>query len=350
MDPRYLRYGHANPRSSFNLPPTEIAKPLPVTSISRKKLEPSKQGAWKGNASKASAPKGNGSKGKDSKSGTQDEKRSNKKRKRKADNDSDAPRAFKRLIAFTEGKKFLGGLDDGVVLTKKEKKAAIAEAAAPADAPKPAKQSDKQERDIPIIRPGERLAEFNARVDAALPLSGLITKVAVKNGKDMLGIKVPKTRKEKKMHKLYDTWREEERVIQEKREEEAELAEEEEMDDEQGGVKWKIDMEDDAARGKKKKGKKGKVLTEVGGKEEDPWEELKRKRGEAKIGLHDVAKAPPELTRPTPKLLVRGAAVDVKDIPKSAGSLRKREELKQLRGDVIASYRKLMDEKRGRLL
>jgi hypothetical protein len=234
------------------------------------------------------------------------------------------------------------------VLSKKEKKAAKAEAAS--TSAEPAKQqSERQEREIPTIRPGERLSEFAARVDAALPLGGLVTKTAVKNGKDVLGIKVPRTRKEKKMHKLYDQWRAEERKIQERREEEAELAEEEEMDDEQGGVKWKIDMEDDAARGKtKKKGKKCKVLGEVGGKEEDPWEELKRKRGEGKIGLHDVAKAPPELIAPTAKLpMVRGAAVDVGDIPKSAGSLRKREELQSLRSDVIASYRKLMDEKRS---
>lgn len=234
------------------------------------------------------------------------------------------------------------------MLSKKEKKAAKAEAAS--TSAEPAKQqSERQEREIPTIRPGERLSEFAARVDAALPLGGLVTKTAVKNGKDVLGIKVPRTRKEKKMHKLYDQWRAEERKIQERREEEAELAEEEEMDDEQGGVKWKIDMEDDAARGKtKKKGKKCKVLGEVGGKEEDPWEELKRKRGEGKIGLHDVAKAPPELIAPTAKLpMVRGAAVDVGDIPKSAGSLRKREELQSLRSDVIASYRKLMDEKRS---
>lgn len=292
-----------------------------------------------------SASKGAGSKG------SAPEESKNRKRKRQDDKKDDAPRAFKRLIAFAEGKKPRGGLDDGIVLSKKQKKAAAAEAAGTAVEPtKPAKQTDKQERDIPTIRPGERLSEFAARVDAALPLGGLVTKTSVKNGKDVLGIKVPRTRKEKKMHKLYDQWREEERKIQEKREEEAELAEEEEMDDEQGGVKWKIDMEDDAARGgkKKKKGKKGRVLGEVGGKEEDPWEELKRKRGEGKIGLHDVAKAPPELTAPTAKLpMVRGAAVNVGDIPKSAGSLRKREELQALRGDVIASYRKLMDEKRS---
>ncbi|KAB5563029.1 hypothetical protein GE09DRAFT_1219613 [Coniochaeta sp. 2T2.1] len=329
--------------SSFNLPPTEIAKPLPVSIKLKQKLEKSKQGQWKDNASKAASSKGNQSKG----SATAEKK--NKKRKRNGDKEDDAPRAFKRLIAFSEGKKPRGGLDDGIVLSKKQKKAADTEAAGTStEAAKPAKQSDKQERDIPTIRPGEKLSEFGARVDAALPLAGLITKQAVKDGKDVLGIKVPRTRKEKKMHKLYDQWREEDKKIQEKREEAAELAEEEEMDDEQGGVKWKVDMEDDAARkGKKKKGKKGRVLGEVGGKEEDPWEELKRKRGESKIGLHDVAKAPPELIVPTAKLpMVRGAAVDVGDIPKSAGSLRKREELQGLRSDVIAQYRKLRDEKR----
>jgi hypothetical protein len=337
-----------NTQPSFNLPPSEIAKPLPVTSISKHKLEKSKQGVWKGNASKAAAAKGGQSQG-NATNGSAPAEKKNKKRKRQGDKQDDAPRAFKRLIAFAEGKKPRGGLDDGILLSKKQKKAAEAEAAGTStDSSKAVKQSEKQERDIPTIRPGERLAEFNARVDAALPLGGLITKQAVKNGKDVLGIKVPQTRKEKKMHKLYDQWRAEERKIQERREEEAELAEEQEMDDEQGGVKWKIDMEDDAARkGKKKKGKKGKMLGEMGGKEEDPWEELKRKRGEGRIGLHDVAKAPPELIVPTAKLpMVRGAAVNVGDIPKSAGSLRKREELQSLRGDVIASYRKLRDEKR----
>lgn len=344
--PSGSRTAETNSSPSFNLPPTEIAKPLPVTSISKYKAEKSKQGVLKGNASKPSAPKGNGLKGEAAKGGAPAEKK-NKKRKRQGDKEDDAPRAFKRLMAFSEGKKPRGGLDDGVVLSKKEKKAAKAEAAG--TSAEPAKQqSEKQEREIPTIRPGERLSEFAARVDAALPLGGLVTKTAVKNGKDVLGIKVPQTRKEKKMHKLYDQWRAEERKIQERREEEAELAEEQEMDDEQGGVKWKIDMEDDAARGKKKKGKKGRVLGEVGGKEDDPWEELKRKRGEGKIGLHDVAKAPPELIALTAKLpMVRGAAVNVGDIPKSAGSLRKREELQSLRSDVIASYRKLMDEKRS---
>ena len=321
-----------------------------MTSISKHKLEKSKQSTWKGNSSKAAAPKGIGAKGNAIKEGASAEKK-NKKRKRQGDKEDDAPRAFKRLIAFAEGKKPRGGLDDGVVPTKKEKKAAKAAEAAGASSEPAKQQSEKQEREIPTIRPGERLSEFAARVDAALPLSGLVTKTAVKNGKDVLGIKVPQTRKEKKMHKLYEQWRAEERKIQERREEERELAEEEEMDDEQGGVKWKIDMEDDAARGKKKKkkkGKKGRVLGEVGTKEEDPWEELKRKRGEGKIGLHDVAKAPPELIAPTAKLpMVRGATVNVGDIPKSAGSLRKREELQSLRSDVIASYRKLMDEKRS---
>jgi hypothetical protein len=332
--------------SSFNLPPTQIAKPLPVTSISKRKQELSKGNGpkghtFKGNASKGSAAKGNGAKGGALK-GLPEEGKKSRKRKRQDDKKDDVPRAFKKLMAFADGKKPRAGLDDGIVPPKKKK--AQAESSATTET---AKQTERQERDIPTIRPGERLSEFAARVDAALPLAGLVTKT-VKNGKDVLGLKVPRTRKEKKMHKLYDQWREEERVIQEKREEELEQAEEEEMENDNLGVKWRLDMEDEAARGKKKKkGKKGKYLGEAAGKEEDPWEELKRKRGEPKIGLHDVAKAPPELKPPTAKLLVRGAAVNAQDIPKAAGSLQRREELQGLRNEVVASYRKLMSEKRS---
>ncbi len=171
---------------------------------------------------------------------------------------------------------------------------------------------------VPTIRPGERLSEFNQRVDAALPLSGLVNKT-VRNGKDPLGLKVWRTKKERQMHKLYDEWREEDRKIKEKREEELEEAEEQELEDEALGVSWKL--EDEAASGKKKKRKGGKYIGEAPGKEEDPWMEIKRKRGEAKIGINDVAQAPPELKAPPKKFTVRGAAVDVDNIPKTAGSL-----------------------------
>jgi hypothetical protein len=308
---------------------------LPVTSISKKNL-PEWNGIEDGK--------------KPAKQGADKDKKS-AKRKRKDDKKDDMPRAFKRLMAFADGKKPRAGLDDGIEPPKKKKQQkkggdATGEAA---EGGTPAKQvSAKDARpEIPTIRPGERLSEYAQRVDAALPLSGLVTKT-VKDGKDPLGLKVARTRKERKMHKLYDQWREEERKIQEKREEEAELAEEEEMENETAGVKWKMDMEDEmASRKKKTKGKKGtRYLGEVKEKEEDPWEELKKKRAEPKIGLHDVAAAPPELIKVNPKLLVRGAQVNVGDIPKSAGSLRQREELQAQRDDVVAAYRKLMSEKR----
>jgi hypothetical protein len=194
------------------------------------------------------------------------------------------------------------------------------------------------------IRPGERLSEFNQRVDAALPISGLVHKTA-KNGKDPLGLKVRRTKKERKMQNMYAEWREIDRKVKERREEERELEEEKEIENEAlGGVSWKLELE---AGGKKKKGKKGKkYIGEEGGPEGDPWEEIKKKRGEGKIGIHDVAQAPPELKLPKKNSLVRGATVAVGDIPKAAGSLRQREELQGIRQEVVASYRKMMSERR----
>jgi hypothetical protein len=198
------------------------------------------------------------------------------------------------------------------------------------------------------LRPGERLSEFNQRVDAALPISGLVNKT-VRNGKDPLGLKVRRTKKERKMHNMYAEWREIDRKVQERREEERELAEEREMDNEAAGVSWKLEtMETGGGQGKKKgkKGKRGRYIGEEGGPERDPWAEIKKKRGEAKVGIHDVAQAPPELKLPRKNLLVRGAAVAVEDIPKAAGSLRQREELQGIRDEVVASYRKMMSERR----
>lgn len=304
------------PEYSFDLPPSQIAKPLPA--------KPQKQDGHRGEA------QGN-----------------NLKRKRNNAQQNDTPRAFKRLMAYADGKKPRSGLDDGVIPSakskKNNKKAATAEAAAPEKETKETKETKKKHA-IPKIKHGESMSEFASRVDAALPVGGLINKSA-KNGKDPLGLKVWRTKKERKMHKLYDEWREEERKIKEQREEELELQAEKELEDEEAGVSWKLNME--GATTGKKKGKRARYLGEVGGVEEDPWEVLKKKRGESRPGLHDVAKAPPELNlKVSKKLTVRGAAVAVDGIPKSAGSLRRREELQEVRDDVVAQYRRLMEGKR----
>ena len=294
----------------FDLPPSQVAQPLPVDTVSKKK---------------SSARKGGD---------TKDQRGT--KRKRGHGQKDDVPRAFKRLMAFANGQKVRNGLDDGTRPKAKKKQATKA-------APAPAETENAVE--APTIKPGERLSDFAARVDATLPLSGLINKT-VRDGKDPLGLKVRRTKKERKLHKLYAHWREEDKKIKERREEELELAEEREFEDE--AVEADARSAEGGPPGKRKKTKKGRLLGESAETEEDPWEELKRKRGEPKIGLNDVAQAPPQLKKLIGKnVLVRGAAVAVGSIPKSAGSLRRREELQGVREDVMASYRRMMEEKKA---
>ncbi|KAI1103286.1 hypothetical protein F4804DRAFT_310643 [Jackrogersella minutella] len=309
--------------STYDLPPSQIAKSLPV------KSQPQKGNAGKKGSDQADKPL---------------------KRKRDVAKKDDAPRAFKRLMAFAGGKKPRSGLDNGDEPTgKKNKKKKAATTPNPDTETKSVETKvteTKATKEIPKIRPGERMSEFAARVDATLPVGGLINN-SVRNGKDPLGLKVWQTKKERKMQKLYGEWREEERKLKEKKEDELELEAEKELEEEEQGVTWKLDSQ---GGGKKKKGKRTKYLGEIADADEDPWEELKKKRGEAKIGLHDVVQAPPEFTvKPQKRITVGGAVVEVGGIPKAAGSLRRREELQTVRDDIVASYRKRMSEKRPSL-
>ncbi|KAM4055960.1 urease accessory protein UreD [Hirsutella rhossiliensis] len=277
----------------YELPATQIARPLPASS--------SKQGAKPG-------------------------PRTVKKRRNNRSADDDAPRAFKRLMAVAQGQKIRSGLDDG----EKGKRAADL-------APEPLR-----------IRPGEDSRSFAARVDAALPLAGLAKKTKAKDGKDEIGLKVHRTRKERKMHKLYDQWRAEERKIQDQKEEELEEAAEREMDNDAAGtLSSELMMAGmDEERSGKKRGRRRRAKAE----EEDPWLELKRKRAEAPVGLHDVAQAPPELHKKMrQQLKVGDAAADVDNIPKAAGSLRRREELQMARNDVVEAYRKIREHEQAKL-
>ncbi|EKD15720.1 hypothetical protein MBM_06348 [Drepanopeziza brunnea f. sp. 'multigermtubi' MB_m1] len=274
-------------------------------------------------------------------------KRANKKRKRK-DTDDDTPKAFARLMAFAQGKKLPKGLDDGVKETKAEKKrkrAAESGAANPGEDQVAEKVAEKA--DVMTIRPGEKMSEFSARVDAALPVCGLINK-SVRSGKDPLGLKVGRTKTERRMHRMYDEWRAEEARIQERRQAARELAEEEEEDSD-GQVRWKAEMgamgegTGKTRSGKNKKKKKGKKIGEVDDGEDDPWAKVGRDRGEGKVAFGDVAQAPPVFTKaPGEKFKVRGARVEVEDVPKASGSLRRREELGTVRREVVEGYRRMM--------
>ncbi|KAK5993156.1 hypothetical protein PT974_06584 [Cladobotryum mycophilum] len=284
--------------AEFNLPPTQTARPLLVGN-KKQNIVPGPQAAKK-----------------------------QRKTRAKAD---DAPRAFKRLMAVAQGKRIRSGLDDG-----NGSKVKLATEANP---------------EVPRIRPGENLRTFAARVDSALPVSGLTKKTKTKDGKDEIGMKVHKTRKERKMHKLYDQWRAEERKIQDEKEEELERIAEQDLENDAAGILTSkaFANENEDPSGKKKKKKKGKGR---GGNsdDEDPWLVLKKKRAEAKVGLHDVAQAPPELHKKTAKLLqVGGAGVDVDNIPKAAGSLRRREELQAARNDVVEAYRKIREHEQAKL-
>jgi hypothetical protein len=241
-------------------------------------------------------------------------------------------------MAFSQGKKLPKGLDDGVAKPKKKKQKASAGGEKEEDVPVTVREEEKAQ--MPTIKPGERMAEFSARVDAALPVSGLINKTA-KGGKDPLGLKVGRTKKEKKMQRMYAEWREQDARIQEKRQE---ALEEEEMDaleeNENGQVVWAD------SGSKKKKGKKNnkKVVGEIEDGEGDPWARIQRERG-GKVAFGDVVQAPPTFTNaPKEKFKVRGAKVEVGDVPKASGSLRRREELGEVRRSVVEGYRAMMNK------
>lgn len=261
----------------FNLPPSEIARPLPVNRSNKH------NDGKKGPAEKVA-----------------------KKRKAQGSQD-DAPRAFKRLMAFANGKKTRSGLDDGA----KQPKRKAANSTTPATAAATPAQTSDVATELPTIRPGEKLSDFAARVDQALPLSGLVTKT-VKDGKDVTGLKVRRTTKERKMHKLYDQWREEDRKIKERRAEAQEEETERQIDEDLANGTWRdwtkdyskdVARDDEAADKKQSKSKTKKKNKKR--KEDDPWKEFEKKHAEPRRGLHDVVQAPPELRGPGNKLKVR---------------------------------------------
>ncbi|KAM5342740.1 hypothetical protein ACJ41O_013706 [Fusarium nematophilum] len=274
--------------ADFDLPPSQRARPLPVTS---KNATAGKDGSAKG------------------------------KKGKKGRNDNDAPRAFRRLMAVAQGKRVRSGLDNG----------------------DGGKASGKEASQDLKIRPGEDLRSFAHRVDTALPVAGLTKKTVVTDGKDEAGLKIYRTRKEKKMHKLYDQWRAEDRKIKEQREEDADEAIGRELDEDPSGTTALALAELNEATSKKSRRRRGKV-------DDDPWAELKKKRAEARVAVHDQAQAPPELNKNTSRQLKVGdAAVNVGNVPKAAGSLKRREELQEIRAGVVDAYRKIREHEQAKL-
>ena len=299
MPHKHSRRKGDNQESQFNLPPTAIARPLPsFEEIRNAKHTP-----------KAAKP-------------TSKRKFSSSKSYRQ----DDTPRAFARAMQWQQtGKRPRSGLDDGFTSRpSKQRKGMIA--------PQSVEASDAEKKDVVKILPGERLADFAARVDQALPVGGLARK-----GKLTIdGLPERQTKTEKRMHKMYAAWRDEDTRIKERLEEEQENEEEaeEERDAEFGS---------EAAHFRSGSTKKRRrMVGEQKDDDDDPWAQLKLTRA-APRGLHDVVQAPPTLKPVREKFKTKnGAIVDVSNTPNASGSLKRREELSAARKEVIERYRAMM--------
>ncbi|CCU75058.1 hypothetical protein BGHDH14_bgh01706 [Blumeria hordei DH14] len=291
-------------KSLTDLPPTLFADPLPAYNPTR------------GKATTTSA--------------VDKSRKTGKKRKRNHNNQDDTPKLFVSLLEFQKGKKLPLGLDDGS-RTKKTAKASSQGKAKP-----DCKVTTSSE--VPVIRSGEKLSEFSARVDAALPVSGLINNSA-KRANDPLGLKTKRTRMEKRMHKMYDEWRVEEAKRKEMRQEAAELIEEKESSV-NGQMNMKSYVSTSATSAKVKKTKRKKLQRDASDSDEDPWAQIKRDRGEKKPGLHDLVQAPPAISIiPKEKFQARVTSSNVENVPRGSGSLRRRELLGEMRRNVLEGYR-----------
>ncbi|KAF2165165.1 hypothetical protein M409DRAFT_67437 [Zasmidium cellare ATCC 36951] len=301
----------------FDLAPNRIAKPLP---------------------SFEATPK-NEKKGKGKQKGKKKEQeQSNLKRKRGFTaqfKEDDTPRAFARLMQLQAGQKPRSGLDDGE--NKKSRKKRKVEQLAKEDtqpSPKTTAIDPRTGEELKIL-PGERMSDFAARVNQALPVSGLSRKAKSADGQ-----KERQTKTEKRLHKMYAEWREEEARRKEKLEE---LQEQQEEQDEEKTAEY--GGQDIHLPSSSRQSKKKRMVGEIDDDDDDPWAVLKTKR-EAPKGLHDVVQAPPTMNVvPKEKFKVRnGAKVSVANVPGASGmkSLKQREELSEARKDVIERYRAMM--------
>ncbi|OKL57577.1 hypothetical protein UA08_07015 [Talaromyces atroroseus] len=335
--------------STYDLPPTTIAKPLPVN-----------KGKTPSNATK----KGANNKSKDSESN----KKPNNKNPKWAD---DTPRAFSRLMRFQQLGKIPSGLDDGNGKPQSKKRKRGGEGGGGGgggvedkDTTTTTSKSAAKDNAAAIkILPGEKLSDFAARVDQAMPLSSMKKSQRTTQSDNLSKIREERiTKHEKHLRKLQKGWREEEARIKAKEAEERELreAQDDELAElwkewqvEAGKVKSKKKTTQSSSKKKKRKHGKDNDDDDEDDDDDDPWAKLNTRERTAKpINPLEVVQAPPEsLAKPREIFRIRrgadGAEVDVANIPANAGSLRRREELAEERKSIVEEYRRLMAAKRG---
>ncbi|OOQ84946.1 hypothetical protein PEBR_28372 [Penicillium brasilianum] len=325
--------------SHFDLPPSVIAKALPAREQQPKpKTKPGKRPGKKQQPqqeTKGKPPKGPATS------------------RRKNASEDDTPKAFQRLMQYTTTGKRPSGLETGEKKQgnkKRKREAADTEddsSKKPAQV-KPQKTEAPDEKEakqaMPKIMPGERLADFAARVDRELPLSAM-TK-SNNSGAKVRDHKM--TKHEKHLRRLQAGWREEDAKIKER--EQAEREEREAEMEEQLDILKEWEAEARGGKAKKKapkKNKKANGAEDSGDDDPDPWAKLKKRDKERQVNPFEVAPAPPQLTKPREIFKIRGGArVDVANVPNAVGSLRRREELASERKNIVEEYRRLMAERR----
>ncbi|EED12896.1 urease accessory protein UreD [Talaromyces stipitatus ATCC 10500] len=325
---------------TYDLPPTTIAKPLPVHK-DKQQTKPAK----KGDNRKAGKSKDATSKWAD-----------------------DTPRAFARLMRFQQLGKAPSGLDDGndKPQNKKRKRGEDNDSSTKPNSKSTAASKLSEGMALKIL-PGEKLSDFAARVDQAMPLSAMKKSQRTGASENLPKVREERiTKHERHLRKLQQGWREEEARISAKEAEERELreAENDELEEmwreaqAEAGILTKKKKKKTQSK-KKKKGKKragddgDEVEDDDDDDDDDPWAKLNaRERAAKPINPLEVVQAPPEsLAKPREIFRVRrgvgGAEVDVANIPAAAGSLRRREALAEERKSIVEEYRRLMAAKRG---
>ncbi|KAH8696662.1 hypothetical protein BGW36DRAFT_428657 [Talaromyces proteolyticus] len=321
--------------STYDLPPTTIAKPLSVH-----KAKPQNGGTKSGVKKTGTKPKAETSKWGD-----------------------DTPRAFARLMQYQKLGKMPSGLDDGNNQPRGKKRKHEDEKNESSSKIHNATDTKSSGKELALkILPGEKLSDFAARVDQEMPLSAMKRSQRTAQSQGMPKIREERiTKHEKHLRKLQKGWREEEARIREKEAEARELREAENEDLNELWKEWRVEAGKGKAKKKtssaSKKKRRGKGESADGNEDDDddddPWAKLNtRERAARPLNPLEVVQAPPEsLAKPREIFRVRrgvgGAEVDIANVPVAAGSLRRREELAKERKSIVEEYRRLMAEKRG---
>ncbi|PYI21087.1 hypothetical protein BO99DRAFT_401358 [Aspergillus violaceofuscus CBS 115571] len=273
-----------------------------------------------------------------------------KRRKNHGESDDDEKEEEEVVTTSKSNKKRKRGEGDGGALQQQQQQQQQKNKKMATTAPdSEAKDATATAVAAPKILPGEKLSDFAARVNREMPLSAM-KRSNKPAAAELVNIREHKvTKHEKHLLRLQAMWRKEEAEIVEK--ERAQREEREEEMDEQLQL-WKTWEAEAGKRKAKKKGsgnKKRKDGTgEVVDDDPDPWAKLnKRERVNKQLNPLDVVQAPPQLTKPREVFKIRGGArVDVANVPAAVGSLRRREELATERRNIVEEYRRLMAEKR----